>query len=143
MNKDQLDRFWEKVATEPNTGCWLWTGAWINTGYGWFKTDESTRLAHRVSYIHYVGEIPEGMDLDHLCRVRCCVNPQHLEPVSRSENNRRGLVGTWMQNFQAKKTHCPQGHPYSGRDKKGRICHTCKAVRERKRQAKMRAERGH
>lgn len=74
------------------TGCWKWAGALWGNGYG--KTSRKvhgTRLAHRAFYIEHKGPIPEGMDLDHLCRVRECVNPSHLEPVSRAVNLDRGL----------------------------------------------------
>ena len=85
---------------EPNCGCWLWTGETNNKGYGRISRGNNRYglrerfLAHRVSYELVNGQVPEDMDLDHLCRVRLCVNPSHLEPVSRSENNRRGLLKT-------------------------------------------------
>lgn len=126
---------------EPNSGCWLWTGKIKASGYGMFaiKVDGSWtyRPAHRFVYENHVGPIPEGLDIDHLCRNRACVNPQHLEPVTRSENLRRG-IGFIAR--CAKATHCPQGHPYSGdnlltRVKTtgvvGRECRTC--VRAHKR----------
>jgi hypothetical protein len=74
-----------------SNGCWIWRGAIYSNGYG--KTSvkiHGTRLAHRVFYIKYVGPIPDGLDLDHSCRNRRCVNPTHLEPVSRSINLNRG-----------------------------------------------------
>lgn len=71
-------------------GCWIWLGRINGFGYGELKCGERRLKAHRVSYEHHVGPIPEGLDLDHLCRVRPCVNPEHLEPVTRSENIRRG-----------------------------------------------------
>ena len=90
------DYVFSRVQTEPNCGCWLWMGELNNKGYGRIvrgnnHTGTRERLfAHRVSYELVNGEVPYGMDLDHKCRVRSCVNPAHLEPVSRSENNRRG-----------------------------------------------------
>src|ERR1019366_4519713 len=87
-----LERFLKFVLPEPNTGCWLWTGGLNRGGYGQFMTPPCT-VAHRVAYELFVGPIPEGLQLDHLCRVRSCVNPQHLEPVSQQENIRRGLGG--------------------------------------------------
>ena len=87
------ERFMDKVFPEPNSGCWLWGGA-LARGYGEFQigTHKKTRQigAHRFSYQMHVGPIPEGLDLDHLCGVRSCVNPGHLEPVTRAENLRRG-----------------------------------------------------
>lgn len=79
--------------TVDHTGCWRWLGN-ISRGYGRCKGDpespQKTRLAHRVFYEHHVGPIPEGLELDHLCRNRWCVNPEHLEPVTRAVNVRRG-----------------------------------------------------
>lgn len=101
---ERFDRFW---IPEPNTGCWLWIGCLIRTGYGHFRKDSKTLiLAHRFSYETHVGPIPEGLDLDHLCRVRSCVNPEHLEPVTRKENVHRSPI--WCGNVM----QCPQGHPY-------------------------------
>ncbi len=82
-------RFWKKVAVEGGSGCWLWTAAKYSNGYGAFYPSGKPRrsaLAHRYAYRHLIGEVPDGLDLDHLCRVRNCVNPAHLEPVTRSEN---------------------------------------------------------
>jgi hypothetical protein len=81
---------------EPNSGCVLWLGELNSAGYGRISQGNNhvgkrvRYLAHRVSYELAKGQVPEGMELDHLCRVRCCINPEHLEPVTRSENNRRG-----------------------------------------------------
>lgn len=84
--------------------------------------------AHVVSYEVTVGPKPAGSDLDHLCRVRCCVNPEHLEPVSRSENCRRGETGLAAGKKKKAKTHCPKGHSYEDAyiKKNGyRQCRTC------------------
>lgn len=91
MARDQ-ERFWDKVNKQGDGGCWLWTGATAN-GYGYFRLGCKVVPAHRVAYVWLRGDIPDGMDLDHLCRCRCCVNPSHLEPVSRSENTKRGRTG--------------------------------------------------
>ncbi len=91
-------RFWDKVAFEPNTGCWLWAAYADRKGYGQFsagsRADGTYRkvFAHRWAYEHEVGPIPEGLTIDHLCRVPLCVNPGHLEPVTNRENTRRGVV---------------------------------------------------
>jgi hypothetical protein len=105
------ERLLEKIAVDVETGCWLWTAYTDPAGYGRIATSAqpNPELAHRVSYRLYVGPIPEGLTLDHLCRVRRCVNPAHLEPVTLAENKRRG-ESLAAQN--ARKTHCPQGHPY-------------------------------
>lgn len=100
--------------------CWLWTGAVATRGYGQIRGDDG-RLAqvHRVVYEGLVGAIPKGLQLDHLCRVRLCCNPDHLEPVTCKENRRRS---TW--------THCKRGHRLVDRNRKGYyVCRIC--VRER------------
>lgn len=106
------DRFWRLV--DKSGDCWLWMGAkW--KGYGQFGVQQSPgvwplRKAHRVAYELIVGPIPDGMQLDHLCRNPSCVNPDHLEPVTNREN---GLRGVSIAATNAKKTHCPQGHEYT------------------------------
>lgn len=103
----------ERVSPEPNTGCWLWDGA-LNNGYGHMTVRNKQVGAHRVSYMAFKGPIPKGLDLDHLCRVPCCVNPDHLEPVTRQVNVLRGNTPKVSALRMTQKTHCPQGHPYSG-----------------------------
>jgi hypothetical protein len=108
------ERFWAKVERRPD-GCWVWTSTLGGGGYGTFSIGgrQGRQVkAHRFAYEIVRGEIPEGLDLDHLCRVRACVNPDHLEPVTRSENVRRGLVPQLVRERQAAKTQCPRGHPY-------------------------------
>lgn len=85
---DPGDRFAALVEVDEATGCWLWTGAISDTGYGNFWLRGGTVLAHRYSWARSRA-LPFGMTLDHLCRVRRCVNPAHLEPVTQAENNRR------------------------------------------------------
>lgn len=123
------DSFWSRVDKAGEGGCWLWTGTVYKTGYGGLATrlrltPGGSRLAHRAAYQLLVGPIPEGLHLDHLCRVRRCVNPAHLEPVTPKENARRGLRG-------ALKTHCPHGHPLTAENMTvrsldgARVCHPC------------------
>ncbi len=129
-----LDRFMQFVLPEPMSGCWLWTGSCCSGGYGTFRVGGrkgNTVACHRFSYEEHRGPIPTGLDLDHLCRVRCCVNPWHLEPVTNAENTRRGLAGINMRS----KTHCPKGHPYSEGNTylsktNRRHCKTCLAIRD-------------
>jgi hypothetical protein len=101
-------RFWIKVV---DTGtCWLWTGTRARNGYGRFRKDHGgpSFAAHRLAYELLVGPIPEGHDLDHLCRVRRCVNPAHLEPVTRAVNLARGSTEHWGANRN--KDRCDNGH---------------------------------
>lgn len=89
--------------------CWEWIGGRAH-GYGMMRFKGQRGLAHRLIYESLVGPIPDGLTLDHLCRVRHCVNPDHLEVVTMGENIRRG-VGAPARN--ARKTHCKWGHPFS------------------------------
>src|SRR4051812_13783907 len=90
------ERLMGRVSMEPFSGCWLWTGTLTDHGYGILENGHGAgKGAHVVSYELHVGKIPEGLELDHLCRVRCCVNPRHLEPVTHYENMRRGVAWTW------------------------------------------------
>lgn len=128
-------RFWAKV--DKTETCWLWTAGLNRHGYGQFKLNGRTRTAHRLAYEWLVGEIPEGLHLDHLCRVRHCVNPDHLEPVTCRVNLLRGET---LQARNAAKTHCPQGHPYDRLRAGRRVCSICRRdamrrLRERKRAA--------
>jgi hypothetical protein len=131
-------RFWAKV--QKTETCWVWTAS-INTyGYGIFAVTDSPvtnsagyAYAHRYAYTLLVGPIPEGKQLDHLCRVRHCVRPSHLEPVTVRQNLMRGQTHAA---HNAAKTHCPKGHPYDAantwRDGKGkRVCLICKRKRNR------------
>lgn len=96
------------IEPEPNTGCWLWSGCVGGGGYGMLRVDGVARYAHRISYELRHGPIADGLQVDHLCRVRCCVNPDHLEPVTQRENLLRG-VGFAATN--AEKDFCKRGHP--------------------------------
>ncbi len=100
-------RFFSKVKASESNGCLEWQGA-TTRGYGVFWGKDRLVLAHCWLFEMINGAVPDGFELDHLCRNRCCVNPTHLEIVTRKENCRRGDVGIRMR----EKTHCPQGHPY-------------------------------
>ncbi|MFJ2737689.1 HNH endonuclease signature motif containing protein [Streptomyces sp. NPDC087317] len=120
-----LARFWSKVTLDP-TGCLIWTAGRSVYGYGRFFWNGHSGAAHRFAYMALVGDIPAGLSLDHLCRVRHCVRPDHLEAVTPRENTLRG------ENHvadQARRTHCPRGHAYTPantRLKNGkRECRTC------------------
>lgn len=107
------EAFEKNICYEPNTGCWLWIGTINEEGYGKFyrKTKWKTDSAHRISFGFNYGYLPK--ELDHLCRMRNCVNPQHLESVTHHENVLRGKAGETAAKRQLSKTHCPQGHEYT------------------------------
>jgi HNH endonuclease len=131
-NKPILSHFMKHVIHCQRTTCWLWTGSVHRNGYGKFGDNRGkTSLAHKVTYEIFRGPVPEGLTLDHLCRVRHCVNPDHLEPVTQAENNRRAPNG------HRAKTHCPEGHLYDAvntRYYRGwRICRECDRVRLKRR----------
>jgi len=139
-------RFWERVdkngplpANRPELGpCWLWRGSILVDGYGQVGRAGKTLKSHRVAWELLRGPVPADLELDHLCRVRACVNVSHLEPVPRPENNRRSESPS-AQN--ARKTHCAYGHPlsgdnlfYSGGKRHCRICHHRRGRETRERQ---------
>lgn len=117
------------------SGCWQWTGALRGSGYGGFPDGRKTYRAHRWAYEHFVGPIPEGLELDHLCRNKLCVNPAHLEPVTRLVNIQRRVPFLNMP----KKTHCKHGHAFTEENtyiscrngKQHRSCRACLAARQR------------
>lgn len=127
MKKTRLELFKKKFKVD-DSGCWLWQAADNGAGYGQFWIGSKNVLAHRWSYEHFKGPIPEGLHVDHLCKVTKCVNPEHLEAVTQFENIRRGSPWKWKSEHI---THCPKGHPYSGKNLYlnpfGRkVCMTCK-----------------
>jgi hypothetical protein len=120
--------------TEKTDGCWLWQGhVDKRSGYGKFRMLGRTELAHRAAYLMLKGEIPQGRYLDHLCRVRHCVNPDHLEPVTPQTNTDRGL--------RRKKEECKYGHALTGENRGTRsdgrqYCKQCSRERQAKHQHK-------
>ena len=119
-----------RAIPEPNSGCLLWLGTVNQFGYGRTNLHGRRIVAHRAAYILACGPVPDDLELDHLCRVRCCINPKHLEPVTKTVNVRRGVAGAVNRARQIGKTHCPHGHPYSGanlfvRNDGQRECRTC------------------
>lgn len=159
MDSETLKRFESKYAiseiVNPRCGtpCWLWHGATRNGGYGYLNVPkepggsirEGRKIsAHILMYEHVKGPIPEGLELDHLCRVKNCVNPDHLEAVTHAENVRRGEAGL----HNPVKECCPKGHPYTPentqiiKDPRGdyRRCKQCHAEYERERRNKKTIE---
>ena len=106
MNEEE---FFSNTIPEPNSGCLLWLGKYHSQGYGRLCINGKDHFAHRYSFNLMKGKIPDGLELDHLCRVRCCVNPDHLEPVTKSKNYRRGFAPAAIN---ARKTHCIKDHPF-------------------------------
>lgn len=147
-----LARFEARIHRNDETGCWEWMGTITNVaergcgGYGIISTGSYRRgtrrqtTAHRMLYETLYGPLQEGLELDHLCRVRHCVNPAHLEPVSHSENVRRGTGAAFFRN----KTHCPRGHAYTTENtyinpRGHRICRTCRPISQTRFRNKNRA----
>lgn len=137
-----IPAFWQRTTipacTNAAESCWLWSGSRTNNGYGvlsWRDPGRKGRsmAAHRFAYRLLVGEIPQGLELDHLCRVRDCVNPAHLEPVTRDENMRRAGARPWW----SKISRCKRGHEmtpentYVRPDNGHRQCVACIRLRSR------------
>lgn len=131
--RDPLDRFHEKYIVTSES-CWEWTGARNRDGYGWFLLDGRAIGAHVASWRLIRGDTPEGMELDHICRNRACVNPDHLDPVPHIENVRRGNTADVMNGTRDR---CKRGHLFSEHmyiSPKGfRTCRECKRLAERRR----------
>lgn len=130
-------RFLSFVSKEE--GCWMWIGVIGANGYGRFSHENRLQLAHRWSYEHFVGPIPDALTIDHLCRNRACVNPAHLEPVTIRENTLRAPKAMATINFN--KTRCIRGHEFTPENTfiqkahgvvRGRACRICGKARKQR-----------
>jgi hypothetical protein len=135
-------RFWLKV--DKTETCWIWRAALNDHGYGIFRRSNHTNIrSHRWAWEQVNGLVPNGLELDHLCRNRACCNPSHLEAVTHLTNSSRSQPGgrVWRSHI----THCPQGHPYDAantyRHKRGRACKACRNERLRAYRARKREVR--
>jgi hypothetical protein len=132
-----LEQFEERFIPEPNSGCWLWLMKLTSFGYGQIKVRGKPSRAHRISYELYRGPIPDDLGLDHLCRIKSCVNPFHLEPVPQKTNVLRGIG---LTSINAKKTHCIHGHAFDEQNTRlkrwrnftMRVCRECNRLKSRK-----------
>ena len=144
MIKNTPENLMSRVEMIPESGCWIWLGALQgkfykrnNGGYASIKYHGRLYPGHRLFYELFKGPIPDGLHIDHKCRVTCCVNPDHLEPVTSQENFRRG-VGNKGE-YHLAKTHCPSGHEYieentmysSKKGRRYRVCRTCRRKYDR------------
>ena len=131
--RTDIEKFNSHWILDETTSCWEWTAYTQKNGYGTFGFRHKMHLAHRASYILFVGEIPIGLQLDHLCRNRACVNPAHLEPVTNKENILRGISPSAIN---ARKELCIRAHLLTGDNLaiygNERRCRTCDRERKRR-----------
>lgn len=132
-------RLWARVVVGAPDACWLWTGGVTSTGYGGVKLGRRSMGAHVAAWEEAHGPVPSGMDVHHWCEVKRCCNVNHMEVLPHSEHTRITDGGA----HNRVKTHCPQGHPYSGANlyvgpKGGRACRICLRAADLRRKARNR-----
>lgn len=145
MTKEQvIARLDDNTYKDPNSGCWIWLNSLTPTGYppARYTAFKKYVTAYRLSYFLYRGEIPDGLEVDHICRMRCCINPWHLRLVTHAENTRRGIYPK-STHRNGRKTHCKRGHEFNENntyiDNRGnRQCRIC--IREKNRLARRRSK---
>lgn len=144
--RDPAERFWEKVEKREN-GCWIWMGASQRDGRGCFWSGTKVMEAYRFSWLLMYGSLPpNGLELDHLCRVPACVNPEHLEAVTTAENIRRGMAPLIVRHREILATNtCKRGHvgQYKrvGKTRPGMACAACRRDANRARKARLRGSK--
>jgi hypothetical protein len=134
MKRDPIERAWNYISPEPMSGCWLWMGVLNGSGYARIRLGAHLIFVHRLFYEFYKKPIPAGLTVDHICRVRCCVNPAHMDVVTHRENCLRGIAPAAKH---AKQTHCIHGHEFTAantwrRRNGGRLCLKCAVERSRR-----------
>lgn len=134
-----LERIYEKIEPVPESGCWIWLGATKGEEeYGRIYIGKQRFTLHKLMYELLVGPVPDGLVLDHLCRVRCCINPYHLEPVTDAVNIYRGKAPGIIRMGSA---HCVKGHPWDGKNTRvhgeRRFCRSCERERSTRRRHAM------
>ena len=122
-----VERFWSKVDLDDPADCWIWDAALQTAGYGNVWIEGTNHTAHKVAWVWEYGPVPDGLQLDHLCRNRRCVRPDHLEPVTSRENSHRSPLT--LNYINAAKTHCPKGHDYATNADERNGKRYCKACR--------------
>lgn len=141
-----IDRLEQRIMRDPNSGCWIWTGTLNPYGYGVIVVGKKNKQAHRLMFELARGPIPDGLVIDHLCRNRCCVNPQHLEPVSAAENTRRARIAGRPEDTRFDDSVCKYGHRLTQDNifvgKNGYpVCKACKRLAQHKTRARRQAYR--
>lgn len=134
-------RLFKRVEKQGNYGCWTWLGVPSSSGYGGIQVNGRTVKVHRLSYTLLVGPIGEGLTIDHICRNKLCVNPRHLEPVTRRVNTLRGVGPAAVY---ARRTACGRGHSFTAentliRPNKARRCRVCRRDSNREAMRRWRA----
>jgi putative hemolysin len=153
LDMSPIARFMRRLSVAGN-GCWIWLGGRNDDGYGVFCLAKRKNIsAHRFSYQFHRGEIEKGLEVDHLCSCRSCVNPEHLELVTHAENIRRGKERGSYKNhnligkLNSAKTHCKNGHPYQGDNliidkyNGGRRCKICEQAKSMRYREKIKANK--